>query len=254
MKKKHWLFVFLHLFMLVHDWPCTPTYLFHSGLPEIHHCFFPHRLIIYFQIYLLSSVNHHISIVHIRVHARYIEHISQRSTTTIPEKRYRSEGSGKEKGDRPRVRPGDTGTGGGGATNNSSRSSDSGGGGAGPILTSAGPKPGAGVAGAAAPAALPLSSSSPPSHHNRTDTATGQPTGGTSHASHAAPQHPSGASPQGSSQQWHNLPMRRSKWFDLLSPTDRVEAMRGVWGLLDYLMRDTDIDTEAEDEDEETVK
>lgn len=31
----------------------------------------------------------------------------------------------------------------------------------------------------------------------------------------------------------------RSRWFDLLVPADRVEAMRGIWGVMAYMMRDT---------------
>lgn len=41
--------------------------------------------------------------------------------------------------------------------------------------------------------------------------------------------------------------MQRSKWFDLLSADDRVQAMRGIWGIVGYLMRDTSTAKEASD-------
>ena len=31
--------------------------------------------------------------------------------------------------------------------------------------------------------------------------------------------------------------MRRSHWFDLLVAEDRIQAMRGIWAVLDWLMR-----------------
>lgn len=34
------------------------------------------------------------------------------------------------------------------------------------------------------------------------------------------------------------LDVRRSRWFDFLNKEDRVQAMRGVWGAMSYLMRD----------------
>ncbi|MCJ1470693.1 hypothetical protein MMC07_009340 [Pseudocyphellaria aurata] len=39
-------------------------------------------------------------------------------------------------------------------------------------------------------------------------------------------------------QPWYVLDVRRSKWFDLFVPDDRTQAMRGVWGVMSYLMRD----------------
>ncbi|KAA6406621.1 MAG: hypothetical protein FRX48_09553 [Lasallia pustulata] len=36
---------------------------------------------------------------------------------------------------------------------------------------------------------------------------------------------------------WYGLDVRRSRWFDLLVPADRVQAMRGVWGVMAWLMR-----------------
>ncbi|MCJ1285709.1 hypothetical protein MMC26_005050 [Xylographa opegraphella] len=38
-------------------------------------------------------------------------------------------------------------------------------------------------------------------------------------------------------QPWFKLQMERSRWYDLLSAEDRVEAMRGIWGVLTWLMR-----------------
>ena len=32
--------------------------------------------------------------------------------------------------------------------------------------------------------------------------------------------------------------MKRSRWFDLLVADDRVEAMRGIWAILAWQMRD----------------
>lgn len=37
---------------------------------------------------------------------------------------------------------------------------------------------------------------------------------------------------------WYQLEVRRSKWFDLLKKKDRELAMRGIWGVMDFLMRD----------------
>lgn len=34
--------------------------------------------------------------------------------------------------------------------------------------------------------------------------------------------------------------MKRSKWYDLFKPEDRVEAMRGVWGAMRWMMRDAE--------------
>ena len=39
--------------------------------------------------------------------------------------------------------------------------------------------------------------------------------------------------------EWHLLDMQRSPWYDLLVPRDRLLAMRGVWGVMGFLMRDT---------------
>lgn len=39
--------------------------------------------------------------------------------------------------------------------------------------------------------------------------------------------------------------MKRSKWFDLLVAQDRVEAMRGIWAILGWQMRNI-----MEDEEE----
>ncbi|KAL9098834.1 MAG: hypothetical protein Q9163_005577 [Psora crenata] len=38
-------------------------------------------------------------------------------------------------------------------------------------------------------------------------------------------------------QPWHKLEMKRSRWFDLLTANDRMQAMRGVWAVMSWLMR-----------------
>lgn len=37
---------------------------------------------------------------------------------------------------------------------------------------------------------------------------------------------------------WYQLEVRRSRWFDLMKREDRALAMRGIWGVMDFLMRD----------------
>lgn len=44
-----------------------------------------------------------------------------------------------------------------------------------------------------------------------------------------------GGNPRGES--WFELPMERSRWYDLFKPEDRKEAMHGIWGVIGYLMR-----------------
>lgn len=36
---------------------------------------------------------------------------------------------------------------------------------------------------------------------------------------------------------WCSPKLQRTKWFDLFNVEDRAEAMRGVWGIMSYLMR-----------------
>jgi len=36
---------------------------------------------------------------------------------------------------------------------------------------------------------------------------------------------------------WFELPMERSRWFDLFNPTDRTEAFIAIWGVMSYMMR-----------------
>lgn len=36
---------------------------------------------------------------------------------------------------------------------------------------------------------------------------------------------------------WHKLQMDRTRWYDLFTPEDRKEVLRGVWGILSYLAR-----------------
>ncbi|KAL8710857.1 MAG: hypothetical protein Q9220_004660 [cf. Caloplaca sp. 1 TL-2023] len=40
-----------------------------------------------------------------------------------------------------------------------------------------------------------------------------------------------------SKEEWWILEVKRSKWYDLLVPEDRAEAMRGVWGVIAWLTR-----------------
>lgn len=51
-----------------------------------------------------------------------------------------------------------------------------------------------------------------------------------------------------SEQPWYKLELRRSRWFDILVPEDRIEAMRGLWAVMGWLMRRTDegADVDAE--------
>ncbi|KAL8647202.1 MAG: hypothetical protein Q9226_006534 [Calogaya cf. arnoldii] len=42
-----------------------------------------------------------------------------------------------------------------------------------------------------------------------------------------------------STEGWWRLDVKRSKWFDLFDPGDRGEAMRGIWGIMRRMMRDT---------------
>ncbi|KAL8665544.1 MAG: hypothetical protein Q9168_007685 [Polycauliona sp. 1 TL-2023] len=41
-----------------------------------------------------------------------------------------------------------------------------------------------------------------------------------------------------STQEWWGLQMKRSRWFDLFDPSDRGEAMRGIWGVMSWMNRD----------------
>ena len=43
-------------------------------------------------------------------------------------------------------------------------------------------------------------------------------------------QHPSDPS-------WASPKLQRTRWFDFFSVDDRAEAMRGLWGIMAYLMR-----------------
>jgi hypothetical protein len=40
---------------------------------------------------------------------------------------------------------------------------------------------------------------------------------------------------------WCSPTLQRTKWFDLFSVEDRTEAMRGLWGVMSYLMRAKDM-------------
>lgn len=36
---------------------------------------------------------------------------------------------------------------------------------------------------------------------------------------------------------WCSPKLQRTRWFDLFDVEDRTEAMRGIWGVMSYLMR-----------------
>lgn len=37
--------------------------------------------------------------------------------------------------------------------------------------------------------------------------------------------------------EWCSPKLQRTRWFDLFDISDRTEAMRGIWGIMAYLMR-----------------
>lgn len=39
---------------------------------------------------------------------------------------------------------------------------------------------------------------------------------------------------------WCSPKLQRTKWYDLFSVEDRTEAMRGLWGVMSYLLRARD--------------
>lgn len=40
-----------------------------------------------------------------------------------------------------------------------------------------------------------------------------------------------------SGQPWHVLKLQRTRWYDLLSASDRVQALKDVWSLFHYQQR-----------------
>ena len=44
---------------------------------------------------------------------------------------------------------------------------------------------------------------------------------------------------------WMTPVLHRTRWFDLFDADDRVEAMRGIWGVVAYLMRAADDDDDG---------
>jgi len=40
--------------------------------------------------------------------------------------------------------------------------------------------------------------------------------------------------------EWCAPVVLRSRWYDLFNVEDRLEAMRGIWGVMSYLARETD--------------
>lgn len=51
-------------------------------------------------------------------------------------------------------------------------------------------------------------------------------------------------SSEATQQPWYLLDVKRSKWFDLLVAEDRLEAMRGIWAILGWQMRNMTDDKE----------
>ncbi|KAI9810407.1 MAG: hypothetical protein M1827_006293 [Pycnora praestabilis] len=49
-------------------------------------------------------------------------------------------------------------------------------------------------------------------------------------------------------QPWYVLQLQRTRWYDLFQADDRVEAMRGVWGVMRWLMRAEGDEEGTEDE------
>lgn len=45
---------------------------------------------------------------------------------------------------------------------------------------------------------------------------------------------------QPSDPDWCSPKLQRTRWFDLFNVDDRSEAMRGIWGVMSYLMRARD--------------
>ena len=43
---------------------------------------------------------------------------------------------------------------------------------------------------------------------------------------------------------WCSPKLQRTRWFDLFNINDRTEAMRGIWGVVSYLMRVDSKDSE----------
>jgi hypothetical protein len=39
---------------------------------------------------------------------------------------------------------------------------------------------------------------------------------------------------------WCSPTLQRTRWYDLFNVEDRTEAMRGLWGVLSYLLRSKD--------------
>lgn len=42
--------------------------------------------------------------------------------------------------------------------------------------------------------------------------------------------------------EWSSPKLHRTRWYDLFDKKDRVEAMRGIWGVMSYLMREENKD------------
>lgn len=40
-------------------------------------------------------------------------------------------------------------------------------------------------------------------------------------------------------QAWHELRLRRTRWYDLLNGEDRVEVFKGIWSIFHYMLRRT---------------
>jgi hypothetical protein len=51
---------------------------------------------------------------------------------------------------------------------------------------------------------------------------------------------------------WCSPKLQRTRWFDLFDIGDRTEAMRGIWGVMSYLMRTNSKDHGDTAQDEQT--
>lgn len=89
------------------------------------------------------------------------------------------------------------------------------------------------------PTSSPLTSTSsqePPAHHDSFE--------------HQAASRNQGAASQEDDLPWFVLELRRSRWFDLFVAQDRVDVMRGIWGVMAWLTREP----VAKDNSEEAQK
>ncbi|KAH0551070.1 hypothetical protein GP486_007581 [Trichoglossum hirsutum] len=156
------------------------------------------------QIFLISSVNHHISIVHLCVSHSYLRFLESGALPRYPVSPSLKSLSQNTSG---------TGTGDNNNNTNTTTTAD-----VSPPITSP---------------ATPISLSSP----TMGSILDGSKDRGNGKEARGACPLPA---------DWYILKVRRSRWFDLLDGGDRIEAMRGIWGVFGYLMRNTEGDGDGE--------